>query len=138
MKRLFSIAILCGFLIPNAYGDEVIKETFKYYSSDSSLNCPVSETYPYHCYFLLVASYREMSAATEIEGRLIDSGFKPIIQLISIEGQGDVYRLILSPFTTMTEMERAKLRLATMGIDALRMKKTFPSPQLPAGPTVRV
>ena len=45
---------------------------------------------------------------------------------------------ILCGFLTMTEMERAKLRLATMGIDALRMKKTFPSPQLPAGATVRV
>ena len=138
MKRLFSIVILCGFLIPNAYGDGVTKENFKYYSNDSSFNCPVRETYPYHCYFLLVASYRESSTATEMETRLIDAGFEPIIQFIAIEGQGDVYRLILSPFTTMTEMERAKLRLATMGIDALRMKKTFPSPQLPAGPTVRV
>ena len=142
MKRLFSIAILCGFLIPNAYGDGiikefvkhysgVIKETFKRYSSDSSLNCPVSKSYPYHCYFLLVTSYREMSATTEMETRLIDAGFEPIIQFIAIEGEGDFYRLILSPFTTMTEMERAKLRLATMGIDALRIKKTFRQPQFP-------
>ena len=142
MKRLFSIAILCGFLIPNAYGDGVIKEfvkhysgvikeTFKHYSSDSSLNCPVRYTYPYHCYFLLVASYRELSAATEMETRLIDVGFEPIIQIITIEGQGDFYRLILSPFSTMTEMETARRRLATMGIDALRIKTNFLKSQFP-------
>ena len=117
--------------IPNAYGDGVTKEPFRRYSSDSSLNCPVRYTYPYHCYFLLVASYRELSAATEMETRLIDAGFEPIIQFIAIEGQGDFYRLILSPFSTMTEMETANRRLAAMGIDALRIKTNFLKSQFP-------
>ena len=128
MKRLVFIIILCGFLVPYVYGEGVTKDTFKQHSISTSIKCPA---YPYHCYFLLVASYLELSAATQMETQLIDAGFEPIIQIITIDGHSDGYRLILSPFSTMTEMETARRRLATMGIDALRIKTNFLKSQFP-------
>ncbi len=77
-------------------------------------------------YMLQVASYTSAAEADQMKLKLAKAGFTSSIQHISIQNQGDFYRVRLGPFFTMPELEKVNVLLSRMGIDALRLKVSRP------------
>ena len=77
-------------------------------------------------YMLQAASYSQQVEADLMKARLADAGFLPSIQHISIQGQGDFYRVRIGPFFTMPQLEAANRELAGIGIQTLRLKVSRP------------
>ena len=77
-------------------------------------------------YMLQAASYGHQAEADRMKARLGKAGFSPSIQHISIQGQGDIYRVRIGPFFSMPELEAANRQLASIGIQALRLKVSRP------------
>ena len=77
-------------------------------------------------YMLQAASYGQQAEADRMKVRLAKAGFLPSIQHISIQGQGDFYRVRIGPYFSMSELEAANSQLANIGIRALRLKVSRP------------
>ena len=73
-------------------------------------------------YMLQAASYDNRREAERMKARLAITGFEPSIQQISVQGQGDFFRVRVGPFPSMATMESANRVLADMNIRALRLK----------------
>jgi len=73
-------------------------------------------------YMLQAASYDNRREAERMKARLAITGFEPSIQHISVQGQGDFFRVRVGPFPSMATMESANRVLADMNIRALRLK----------------
>jgi cell division protein FtsN len=77
-------------------------------------------------YMLQAASYDQQAEADRMKVQLAEAGFSPSIQHISIQGQGDFYRVRIGPFFSMSELESANRQLGSIGIQALRLKVSRP------------
>ncbi len=77
-------------------------------------------------YMLQAASYTQEIEADRMKLELAEAGFSSTIQHISIQGQGDFYRVRIGPFSSMSELEKVHSRLSRMGIKALRLKVSTP------------
>jgi hypothetical protein len=73
-------------------------------------------------YMLQAASYDNRREAERMKARLAIAGFEPSIQHISVQGQGDFFRVRVGPYPSMETMESANRVLADMNIRALRLK----------------
>ena len=73
-------------------------------------------------YMLQAASYDNRREAERMKARLAIAGFEPSIQHISVQGQGDFFRVRVGPYPSMATMESANRVLADMNIRALRLK----------------
>ena len=73
-------------------------------------------------YMLQAASYDNRREAEHMKARLAIAGFEPSIQHISVQGQGDFFRVRVGPYPSMETMESAIRVLADMKIRALRLK----------------
>ncbi|MDP6949611.1 MAG: SPOR domain-containing protein [Arenicellales bacterium] len=73
-------------------------------------------------YMLQAASYDNRREAERMKARLAIAGFEPSIQHISVQGQGDFFRVRVGPYPSMATMESANRVLADMKIRALRLK----------------
>ena len=96
--------------------------------ADKSINSEesgdIKETQSY--YMLQVASYNSESEAVHMKKKLTDAGFTASIQHISIQNQGDFFRVRIGPFFSMNALEKVNSRLSSMKIDALRLKVSRP------------
>ncbi|MBL10913.1 MAG: hypothetical protein CL402_10440 [Acidiferrobacteraceae bacterium] len=77
-------------------------------------------------YMLQVASYNSESEAVQMKKKLTDVGFPASVQHISIQNQGDFFRVRIGPFFSMNSLEKVNDRLSSMKIDALRLKVSRP------------
>ncbi len=77
---------------------------------------------PQSFYMLQAASYDNRREAERMKARLAIAGFAPSIQHISVQGQGDFFRVRVGPYPSMATMESANRVLADMKIRALRLK----------------
>ena len=75
---------------------------------------------------LQVASYNSESEAVQMKKKLTDVGFPASVQHISIQNQGDFFRVRIGPFFSMNSLEKVNDRLSSMKIDALRLKVSRP------------
>ena len=73
-------------------------------------------------YMLQAGSFREAGAADHLRAQLTLAGYRPIKQQVTIQGQGQFYRVRVGPFIAMAQMEAANRRLTAMGIKTLRLK----------------
>ncbi len=73
-------------------------------------------------YMLQAASYDNRREAERMKARLAIAGFAPSIQHISVQGQGDFFRVRVGPYPSMETMESANRVLADLKIRALRLK----------------
>jgi|TARA_B100001971_G_C18227098_1_gene561250 cell division protein FtsN len=73
-------------------------------------------------YMLQAGSFREAGAADHLRAQLTLAGYRPIKQQVTIQGQGQFYRVRIGPFIDMAQMEAANRRLTAMGIKTLRLK----------------
>ena len=73
-------------------------------------------------YMLQAGSFREADAADHLRAQLTLAGYRPIKQQVTIQGQGQFYRVRIGPFIDMAQMEAANRRLTAMGIKTLRLK----------------
>ena len=73
-------------------------------------------------YMLQAGSFREAGAADHLRAQLTLAGYRPIKQQVTIQGQGQFYRVRVGPFIDMAQMEAANRRLTAMGIKTLRLK----------------
>ncbi|HET9122820.1 MAG TPA: SPOR domain-containing protein [Acidiferrobacteraceae bacterium] len=73
-------------------------------------------------YILQAGSFPDYRDADHLKARLALHGFEARIQKVSIQGRGLYYRLRLGPYPTLAAMNRAHLRLAHIGVHALRLE----------------
>ena len=73
-------------------------------------------------YMLQAGSFQEAGAADHLRAQLTLAGYRPIRQQVTIQGQGQFYRVRVGPFIDMAQMEAANRRLTAMGIKTLRLK----------------
>ena len=73
-------------------------------------------------YMLQAGAYNDPGQAERMKARLALAGFEPSVQHISVQGQGDFYRVRVGPYPSMDVMETANRQLAKMKIKALRLK----------------
>ena len=73
-------------------------------------------------YMLQAGSFRQADAADHLRAQLTLAGYRPIRQQVTIQGQGQFYRVRVGPFIDMAQMEAANRRLTAMGIKTLRLK----------------
>ena len=71
---------------------------------------------------LQAASYDNRREAERMKARLAIAGFEPSIQHISVQGQGDFFRVRVGPYPSMETMESANRVLVDLKIRALRLK----------------
>ena len=77
-------------------------------------------------YVLQVASYTDEAEANQLSAELAKTGFSSSVQHISIQDEGDFYRVRVGPFSSIPELEKANRKLADKGFQALRLKVTQP------------
>ncbi|HCX86811.1 MAG TPA: hypothetical protein DG761_02165 [Gammaproteobacteria bacterium] len=87
-------------------------------SADKAKDTAASRSF----YMLQAASYDNRREAERMKARLAIAGFEPSIQHISVQGQGDFFRVRVGPYPSMETMESANRVLAEMKIRALRLK----------------
>ena len=73
-------------------------------------------------YMLQAGSYQKQSDADKLKAQLGLMGFGSTIQKVTIQGQGDFYRVRLGPYTSHEQMEKADKKLSSNGIQTLRLK----------------
>ena len=83
---------------------------------------PAQKTSSSGHYMLQVASYNQQSKADQMKARLALGGFEPSIQRVTIQGQGQFYRVQVGPFNTVKGLEKANRQLRDMGLKALWLK----------------
>ena len=83
---------------------------------------PAQKTSSSGHYMLQVASYNQQSKADQMKARLALGGFEPSIQRVTIQGQGQFYRVQVGPFNTVKGLEKANRHLRDMGMKALWLK----------------
>ena len=88
---------------------ESVKQSVKNQSSDSY-------------YMLQVGSYSKQSIAEKMKANLAITGFEPVIQRVNIQGQGQLFRVQVGPFTAMAPLEIANSKLEQMGFKTLWLK----------------
>ena len=71
---------------------------------------------------LQVGSYSKQSIAEKMKENLAITGFEPAIQRVSIQGQGQWFRVQGGPFTTIGSLEKANRKLEQMGFKTLWLK----------------
>ena len=73
-------------------------------------------------YMLQVGSYSKQSIAEKMKASLAITGFEPAIQRVNIQGQGQLFRVQVGPFTAMGPLEKANRKLEQMGFKTLWLK----------------
>jgi len=73
-------------------------------------------------YMLQVGSYSKQSIAEKMKANLAITGFEPAIQKVSIQGQGQLFRVQVGPFATMGQLGKANRKLEQMGFKTLWLK----------------
>ena len=73
-------------------------------------------------YMLQVGSYSKQSIAEKMKANLAVTGFEPAIQRVNIQGQGQLFRVQIGPFTTMGSLKKANRKLEQMGFKTLWLK----------------
>ena len=73
-------------------------------------------------YMLQVGSYSKQSIAEKMKANLAITGFEPAIQRVSIQGQGQLFRVQVGPFATMGQLGKANRKLEQMGFKTLWLK----------------
>ena len=73
-------------------------------------------------YMLQAGSYKSQQDADKLKAQLALMGHSSTIQKVTIQGQGDFYRVRLGPFVSHDAMARADEKLASAGIKSLRLK----------------
>ena len=73
-------------------------------------------------YMLQVGSYSKQSIAEKMKENLAITGFEPAIQRVNIQGQGQLFRVQVGPFTTMGPLKKANRKLEQMGFKTLWLK----------------
>jgi len=73
-------------------------------------------------YVLQVASFGDYQSADRTKAALALSGLEAFIQKVSVEGQGDFYRVRLGPYEEFDEMKRIGAVLSELGYQALRFR----------------
>lgn len=100
--------VIPGSAAPADAGEEVLGQARGYY------------------YMLQVAAYTDEVEANKLAEELAKTGFSSGIQRVSIQGEGDFYRVRIGPFSNFSELEKVNRQLADEGIQALRLKVTQP------------
>ena len=77
-------------------------------------------------YMLQVASYTDEAKADHMKAKLAKTGVASSIEHISVQGQSDLYRVRIGPFSSMSELEQANRQLTRKGIEALPLKVSRP------------
>ena len=108
--------------VPDSTNTKLFSEIDKSVNGEEYGNIKDSEGY----YMLQVASYNSEVEAIQMKNKLRDTGFSVSIQHISIQDQGDFYRVRIGPFFSMNALEKVNGRLSRMKIDALRLKVSRP------------
>ena len=88
---------------------EFVKQSVKNQSSDSY-------------YMLQVGSYSKQSIAEKMKANLAITGFEPVIQRVNIQGQGQLFRVQVGPFSTVGSLGKANRKLEQMGFKTLWLK----------------
>ena len=73
-------------------------------------------------YMLQAGSYRSQADAEKMKAQLALIGHGSTVQKVTIQGQGDFYRVRLGPFVSHDAMVKADQRLSANGIKSLRLK----------------
>ncbi len=73
-------------------------------------------------YVLQAASFATFAEADQLKAKLALSGLSAQIQKVTIEGQGDRYRVRLGPFGKIDELDAAAQQLGKLGLKPLRLK----------------
>lgn len=73
-------------------------------------------------YMLQAGSYKDRKDADRLKAELALSGLSSTIQQVTIQGQGDFYRVRLGPYLTHDAMVKVDESLASRGIKTLRLK----------------
>lgn len=73
-------------------------------------------------YVLQIASFEDYKSADRIKASLALSGLEAFIQKVTVEGQGDFYRVRLGPYEEFDEMQRVGTALSQLGFRALRFR----------------
>lgn len=73
-------------------------------------------------YVLQAASFATFNEADQLKAKLALSGLTAQIQKVTIEGQGDRYRVRLGPFGKIEELDAAAQQLGKLGLKPLRLK----------------
>lgn len=73
-------------------------------------------------YMLQAGSYQRQSDADKLKAQLGLMGFGSNIQKVTIQGQGDFFRVRLGPYTTHDQMVKVDDTLSNNGIETLRLK----------------
>ena len=73
-------------------------------------------------YMLQAGSYRSQADAEKMKAQLALIGHGSTVQKVTIQGQGDFYRVRLGPFVSHDDMVKADQRLSANGIKSLRLK----------------
>jgi len=73
-------------------------------------------------YVLQAASFATFAEADQLKAKLALSGLLAHIQKVSIEGQGDRFRVRLGPFSRLAELDSAAQQLGKLGLKPLRLK----------------
>ncbi|MHB1514388.1 MAG: SPOR domain-containing protein [Acidiferrobacteraceae bacterium] len=72
-------------------------------------------------YELQAASYSDFAEANHLTAHLALRGLNAYIQKVTIQGRGVFYRVRVGPYYSLTALDRADQRLASLGIHALRL-----------------
>lgn len=92
-------------------------------SENTTTDEDADDSKPEAVYMLQAASYARQEEAETLRANLALRGLTSFIQKVSIQGEGDRYRVRLGPFASFAEMEKAEMQLARAGIrDALLLK----------------
>lgn len=73
-------------------------------------------------YVLQAASFATFAEADQLKAKLALSGLSAQIQKVTIEDQGDRYRVRLGPFGKIEELDAAAQQLGKLGLKPLRLK----------------
>jgi cell division protein FtsN len=73
-------------------------------------------------YVLQAASFATFGEADQLKAKLALSGLSAQIQKVTIEGQGERYRVRLGPFGKIEELDAAAQQLGKLGLKPLRLK----------------
>ena len=73
-------------------------------------------------YVLQAASFATFNEADQLKAKLALSGLSAQIQKVTIEGQGERYRVRLGPFGKIEELDGAAQQLGKLGLKPLRLK----------------
>ncbi|TAM45302.1 MAG: hypothetical protein EPN55_08355 [Gammaproteobacteria bacterium] len=73
-------------------------------------------------YVLQAASFATFNEADQLKAKLALSGLSAQIQKVTIEGQGERYRVRLGPFGKIEELDAAAQQLGKLGLKPLRLK----------------